>query len=70
MIPGEPNDRFVAIAESLKPVLNTTKSTALRLVKCVADESEVLGWRAEDAGKLEDVKSLKDGDEIIFDFGT
>jgi hypothetical protein len=70
MIPGTPNDRFVAIAESLKPTLNTTKSSPIGLIKCVADEKAILGWTAEDAGKLEDVKSLRDGDEIIFDFGT
>lgn len=70
MIPGQPNERFLAIAESLKPELNTVATRPLRLVTCVADEAELLGWRAEDAGKLEDVKSLRDGDEIIFDFGT
>ncbi|KAJ9107000.1 hypothetical protein QFC19_002868 [Naganishia cerealis] len=70
MIPGAPNEHFIAIAESLKPTLNTTKSSPLRLIKCIADENAILGWAAEDAGKLDDIKSLRDGDEIIFDFGT
>lgn len=70
MIPGKPNERFLAIAESLKPELNTVASRPLRLITCVQDEAELLGWRAEDVGNLEGVKPLRDGDEVIFDFGT
>lgn len=69
MIPGRQNARFVEIAESLKPQLKTRVEHALRVVKVERDETSLMGWKAVDAGRVEDVGSLNGGDQVIYDFG-
>jgi hypothetical protein len=69
MIPGKQNARFVEIAESLKPQLKTRVEHALRAVKVERDETSLMGWKAVDAGRVEDVGSLNGGDQVIYDFG-
>lgn len=64
------NLRFLEIAEALKPVLKSTPAPPLRVISVEADESELLGWRAVDAGALQDIKSLDDGQSVILDFGA
>jgi hypothetical protein len=69
MIPGKQNARFVEIAESLKPQLQTRVEHALRVVKVERDETSLMGWKAVDAGRVEDVGALNGGDQVIYDFG-
>lgn len=70
MIPGKQVERFVKLAESLKPELKRTKETPLGVVKVEKDESALMGWKAVEAGSVEDVGALKAGEEVIYDFGT
>ena len=69
MIPGKQNARFVEIAESLKPDLKTKVEHALRVVTVERDESSIMGWKAIDAGRVEDVGSLNADQQVIYDFG-
>ncbi|KAK4704386.1 hypothetical protein P7C70_g1820, partial [Phenoliferia sp. Uapishka_3] len=63
------NAHFLRMAEALKPVLKSTPSPPLRVITIERDESALLGWKAVDAGSLEDVKCLKPGESCILDFG-
>ncbi|KAL8278558.1 hypothetical protein RQP46_009050 [Phenoliferia psychrophenolica] len=63
------NAHFLEIAESLKPVLTRTPSPPLRIITVEPDASQLLGWRAVDAGSLADIAKLEEGDSVILDFG-
>lgn len=69
MIPGKQVDKFIEIAESLKPTLTETKEHPQRVIKVEKDENELMGWKAVDTGKVEDVGPLKGGEDVIYDFG-
>lgn len=69
MIPGKQNARFVEIAENLKPELKTKVEHPLRVITVEKDESALMGWKAVDAGQVDDVGSLNAGEQVIYDFG-
>jgi alpha-L-rhamnosidase len=63
--------RWLRVAEKLKPKLNETTVTPLKVVKPVADGAQFLRWRMETvapAAKLGEWL-LRDGDGAIIDFG-
>jgi alpha-L-rhamnosidase len=63
--------RWVALAESLKPVLHEEIQSPLTVVHPVADSSVYLRWRMEVAGpaaSIED-RSFHPGEQFILDFG-
>jgi hypothetical protein len=69
MIPGKQNARFIEIAESLKPTLKTRVERPLKVIKAEKDENALMGWTAVDAGSVDQVEPMGDGDEVIYDFG-
>ncbi len=64
-------NRWVELAESLKPRLRETERTPVALVRPLADKAEFLQWRMErvaPAGALRD-RLMGRGDSAILDFG-
>jgi len=64
-------ERWIALAESLKPTLTRTVRRPVTLVRPVADASRFLRWRMEDAGPAAQLaqRLLGHGDSFILDFG-
>lgn len=63
--------KWIEIAERLKPRLAATRRTPARLVNFVADKTQFLQWRTEDAGppSAASARLLRRGDSVIVDFG-
>ena len=63
--------RWLAVAESLKPRLNRTLVSPTGIVKMVADGAEFLRWRVERVSPPEALSErlLRRGDNAIVDFG-
>ena len=64
-------ERWLAVAESLKPRLNRTAVAPAGIVKMVADGTEFLRWRIERVSPAEALSErlLRRGDTAIVDFG-
>lgn len=69
LIPGPHNERFLQIAESLKPELTRTSSKPLRAIEVVKDDKALMGWSAEPLDSNGENRVLHKGDSVIFDFG-
>ncbi len=69
-IPGPHNERFLQIAESLKPELTQTTSKPLRAIEAVKDDKALMGWSAIPLDSNEEDRVLHKGDSVTFDFGT
>jgi len=63
--------RWLAVAESLKPRLNRTPVTPAGIVRMVADGAEFLRWRVEPVSPVEALSErlLRRGDTAVVDFG-
>ena len=68
-IPGPHNERFLQIAESLKPELTRTSAKPLRAIQVVKDENALMGWSAQPLDSNGEDRVLHKGDSVIFDFG-
>ena len=69
---GSSNEqRWLAIAERLKPKLNRTSVSPTGIVKMVADSAEFLRWRVERVSPIEALSErlLRRGDSAVVDFG-
>jgi len=64
-------ERFLAVAESLKPKLRETVRRPVSLVRPIADASAFLSWRMEAAGPAAQLadRTLRRGDSFVVDFG-
>jgi len=64
-------ERFIGIAESLKPKLRETVRRPVSLVRPVPDAAAFLRWRMEPAGPASQLadRSFRHGDSFILDFG-
>jgi hypothetical protein len=69
MIPGPQTERFLEIAESLKPVLSRVINDPVGTIDVVKDDAAILGWRAVPLETSGEDKILHKGDSVIFDFG-
>jgi hypothetical protein len=70
--PEAPDEqRWLAVAESLKPELNRTPVSPAGIVKTAADSAAFLRWRAERVSPAEALgeRLLRRGDSAIIDFG-
>lgn len=70
MIPGKHNERFIEIADSVKPTLTTTTSKPLGVVNVEKDDAAIMGWVAKPVADDVAAKALHKGDSIVFDFGA
>jgi hypothetical protein len=63
--------RWLAIAERLKPRLNQTPVPPIGIVKMIADSGEFLHWRVERVSPVQALSErlLRRGDSAIIDFG-
>lgn len=67
---SDSHERFLQIAESLKPKLFSTRSSPVCIITTERSDNALLGWSSVPAGKTEALQSLHSGDQIIFDFGA
>jgi alpha-L-rhamnosidase len=65
------NERFLSIAESLKPKLIKYKAYPQQLINVVSNASAIHGWSATQVGDINDIneKAYGKGDSFILDFG-
>ena len=70
-VPRGSNEKWVAVAESLKPRLHATAKKPLSLVRPAADPAGFLRWRMETLAPAAQLgqRNLKRGDSFIVDFG-
>jgi alpha-L-rhamnosidase len=66
------NDRFLSIAESLKPKLINRKIYPKELVHIDSNTNVIHGWEANKVGNIKDIKekAYGKGDSFILDFGN
>ncbi|HWI59692.1 MAG TPA: hypothetical protein VNZ22_20865, partial [Bacillota bacterium] len=64
--------RWIDLAEALKPKLHETKRAPVNLVRAVADNATFLRWRMEPVTPAAALRErlMRDGDSVILDFGT
>jgi hypothetical protein len=68
---GAATQRFVAVAESLKPQLRETVHKPISLVRPEPDSTAFLKWRMEKLGDPSDLaaRTFRHGDSFLLDFG-
>ncbi|MGA2325827.1 MAG: glycoside hydrolase [Bryobacteraceae bacterium] len=69
--PASQRERWVEIAEGLKPRLRETKRVPVALVQPVADSTRILRWRMEDVAPASTLheRLMGRGDALVLDFG-
>jgi hypothetical protein len=61
--------KYATIADQVTPELHVTEQRPLEMVTAERDDTAIMGWKAVSAGKVEEMKVLVAGDQVILDFG-